>query len=147
MLLVVIKCACIFIQKEVPDQEHPNNEVWNSGRPKRRSCIKSKRVSADERLVVDNKTYYKVEVMTTKLRSSAPKERNEVKHTAETVELEEERDEKGLIVKFKKLRNSEITLLNNEAENFLFPKKVFQQLLFISCICINLILLILSISH
>ncbi|KAK9890616.1 hypothetical protein WA026_011979 [Henosepilachna vigintioctopunctata] len=97
-----------------------NSEVWNSGRPKRRSCIRSKRASADERLVVDNKTYYKVEVMSTKLRSNSnTKEYQEVKHNNETLE----KDDKGLIVKFKKLRHSEITLLNNEAENFLFPKK------------------------
>ncbi|XP_045474056.1 uncharacterized protein LOC123680285 isoform X2 [Harmonia axyridis] len=103
-------------------EEPSNAEVWNSGRPKRRSCIRAKRVSADERLVVDNKTYYKVEVMTNKLRSSsATKEHHEVKQSPEL--QENERDEKGLIVKFKKLRNSEITLLNNEAENFLFPKK------------------------
>ncbi|XP_044753298.1 uncharacterized protein LOC123312842 isoform X2 [Coccinella septempunctata] len=107
--------------KKTQDSQEQQPEVWNSGRPKRRSCIKSKRVSADERLVVDNKTYYKVEVMTTKLRSSTTKEHHEVKPTTES--QEDERDEKGLIVKFKKLRNSEITLLNNEAENFLFPKK------------------------
>lgn len=32
-------------------------------------------------------------------------------------------DISGLIVKFRKIRNSELTFLNNEAENFLFPKK------------------------
>lgn len=50
------------------DQESPpkSNPV---GRP-RKTCPKTKRISADERLVADNKTYYKVEVMTTKLRSS-----------------------------------------------------------------------------
>lgn len=29
----------------------------------------------------------------------------------------------GLIVKFRRIRNAELTYLNNEAENFLFPKK------------------------
>ncbi|XP_060529182.1 protein chiffon isoform X2 [Cylas formicarius] len=100
----------------VPIKEEP--EVWNSGRPKR-SCInRQKRVSADERLVADNKTYYKVEVLSNKLRSTDSKDRDSIKNT-NTSKTESEK----LIVKFKKLRNSELVQLNNEATNFLFPKK------------------------
>lgn len=36
----------------------------------KKSCIKTKRITSDERLVYDNRNYYKVEVMTNKLRSS-----------------------------------------------------------------------------
>ncbi|KAJ8936998.1 hypothetical protein NQ314_012080 [Rhamnusium bicolor] len=102
-----------------------HEEVWNSGRPKR-ACIKQKRISADERLVVDNKTYYKVEVLSSKLRSSthhAKEQDNSRRHRSHSPKREEEEKDKGLIVKFKKLRNSELVQLNNEATNFLFPKK------------------------
>ncbi|RZC40337.1 uncharacterized protein BDFB_002486 [Asbolus verrucosus] len=102
------------------DQMVENDEVWNSGRPKR-SCNKQ-RISADERLVVDNKSYYKVEVLSSKLRSGVTPFHPIVKRP-ETPVNETKNDDKGLIVKFKKLRNSELIQLNNEAENFLFPKK------------------------
>ncbi|XP_018563312.1 uncharacterized protein LOC108905031 isoform X2 [Anoplophora glabripennis] len=102
-----------------------HEEVWNSGRPKR-ACIRQKRVSADERLVSNNKTYYKVEVLSSKLRSNTnqPREADVIKtRQSQLAKREEEEKEKGLIVKFKKLRNSELIQLNNEATNFLFPKK------------------------
>lgn len=94
-------------------------EVWNSGRPKRSTCMRSNKNSPDEKINhSDNKPLYKVEVMTPKLRSNS--HTKEVEIPKPEVKIE---DDKGLIVKFKKLRNSELTLLNNEAENFLFPKK------------------------
>ncbi|XP_044260779.1 uncharacterized protein LOC123008823 [Tribolium madens] len=102
---------------KLADQMVENDEVWNSGRPKR-ACNRT-RISADERLVVDNKSYYKVEVLSSKLRSGVT-HFQEVKRPETPVEKE---DDKGLIVKFRKLRNSELVRLNNEAENFLFPKK------------------------
>ncbi|EFA09843.2 uncharacterized protein LOC103314234 [Tribolium castaneum] len=102
---------------KLADQMVENDEVWNSGRPKR-SCNRT-RISADERLVVDNKSYYKVEVLSSKLRSGVT-HFQEVKRPETPVEKE---DDKGLIVKFRKLRSSELVRLNNEAENFLFPKK------------------------
>lgn len=95
-----------------------DKELWDSGRPKR-SCInRSKRVSADERLVSDNKTYYKVEVLSNKLRSNEKDKESTKQQQSKTNDTD-----KGLIVKFKKLRNSELVQLNNEATNFLFPKK------------------------
>lgn len=95
-------------------------EVWNSGRPKR-ACIRRKRCSADDRLLADNKTYYKVEVLS---RHNAPHAKEDSPRTRHSVsKREEEEKDKGLIVKFKKLRNSELIQLNNEATNFLFPKK------------------------
>ncbi|KAL3268382.1 hypothetical protein HHI36_007498 [Cryptolaemus montrouzieri] len=118
------RSSCRNVSMKILDTPvNENIEVWDSGRPKRRSCIRSKRTSADERLVVDNKTYYKVEVMSNKLRSSSghSKEQHEVKHNTDSQGVE--KTDKGLIVKFKKMRHSELTLLNNEAENFLFPKK------------------------
>lgn len=58
--------ANLLKAKELAELE---SDTWSSGRPKR-TCLKGKRISADERLVVDNKTYYKVEVLNSKLRSS-----------------------------------------------------------------------------
>lgn len=99
-------------------REATEPDVWDSGRPKRACISRHKRVSADERLVSDNKTYYKVEVLSSKLRSS-----DKDKGPNKQKETKANDSDKGLIVKFKKLRNSELIQLNNEATNFLFPKK------------------------
>lgn len=76
-------------------------ELWESGRPKRACINRQKRISADERLVSDNKTYYKVEVLSTKLRSN-----DKEKECAKQKEAKPSETDKGLIVKFRKLRNS-----------------------------------------
>ncbi|KAF5291176.1 hypothetical protein FQA39_LY14418 [Lamprigera yunnana] len=88
--------------------------LWNSGRPKR-NCNKQ-RASADERLVLDNRNYYKVELMTHKLRSIRDRK-------IKSPISEESEDDKvyNFHRRLKKKRHSEITLLNNEAENFIFP--------------------------
>ncbi|XP_066157134.1 uncharacterized protein [Euwallacea fornicatus] len=101
----------------LPTKDGNATDVWDSGRPKRACINRQKRFSADERLVADNKTYYKVEVLSSKLRSSD-------KEVAKPKESKPNESEKGLIVKFKKMRNSELVQLNNEATNFLFPKKI-----------------------
>lgn len=114
-----------LLQKLTEQISDHHEEVWNSGRPKR-ACIRQKRASADERLVSDNKTYYKVEVLSSKLRPTANHMREQDVTKTRQSQLskrEEEEKEKGLIVKFKKLRNSELIQLNNEATNFLFPKR------------------------
>lgn len=83
-------------------QEHEQN-TWESGRPKRSCILNRKRISADERLVVDNKTYYKVEVMLNKLRSSGLTARDHdllKQHRSPSPEKKskESEDEKGLCV-------------------------------------------------
>lgn len=60
--------------------------------------------------------------MLNKLRSSNLSE-NKHENAKKPPQTEQMVDDKGLIVKFRKIRNSELTYLNNEAENFLFPKK------------------------
>ncbi|KAJ8954738.1 hypothetical protein NQ318_011433, partial [Aromia moschata] len=95
--------ALAKLTEQISDHQE---EVWNSGRPKR-ACIKQKRTSANEALVVDKTAHGKDDAK--KNRSQSPRR--------------DEKEDKGLIVKFKKLRNSELIQLNNEATNFLFPKK------------------------
>ncbi|KRT83785.1 hypothetical protein AMK59_3598, partial [Oryctes borbonicus] len=105
--------------------ENEQKDTWDSGRPKR-TCIKQKRSSAEERLVLDNRMYYKVEVLSNKLRSSSDRTKDELIKRAQTPappEHKENNKDKSLIVKFKRMRSSELKQLNNEAENFLFPKK------------------------
>lgn len=104
----------------LPIPDNHQEEVWNSGRPKR-ACINKKRHSADERS--NCKAYYKVEVLTSKPRSLFIKNPENTKRQQSQSPKREEDKDKGLIVKFKKLRNSELVQLNNEATNFLFPKK------------------------
>lgn len=112
-------------------------EVWESGRPKRACILRQKRISSDERLSNDNKAFYKVEVLSNKAKSN-DKDKVSIK-PKEPAKLRE--TDKGLIVKFKKLRTtgevalrrqkivlmswyvSELVQLNNEATNFLFPPK------------------------
>ncbi|KAK5645494.1 hypothetical protein RI129_006794 [Pyrocoelia pectoralis] len=90
-------------------------DVWESGRPKR-TCIVKKRGSADERLMFDNRNYYKVEVLSNKLRS--------VRERKIKSPIISEDSEDAKVYSFpKKKKQSEITRLNNEAENFLFPHK------------------------
>lgn len=80
---------CLQKAKEIAEME---SDTWGSGRPKR-SCLRGKRISADERLVVDNKSYYKVEVLGSKLRSSeTPVKTNETTKKAQTP-IPEEKDE------------------------------------------------------
>lgn len=70
--------------------------------------------------------YYKVEVLSNKLRSSSDKTKDEPIRRAQTPAPQEHKEnnkDKSLIVKFKRMRSSELKQLNNEAENFLFPKK------------------------
>ncbi|CAH0555931.1 unnamed protein product [Brassicogethes aeneus] len=111
-----LRSSSRILSKLQENQE--KDDVWSSGRPKRACINKRRRTSIDERLLADHpKAYYKVEVLSSKLRSSQTRELE----VSKAQSLEDK--EKGLIVKFKKLRNSELVQLNNEASNFLFPSK------------------------
>lgn len=103
----------------VPDIQE---DVWSSGRPKR-SCLRAKRLSLDDNTNSSCKTYYKVEVVTRKPKSQSTEQEKNKRLLSKSPKREESRKDTGLIVKFKKLRNSELIQLNNEATNFLFPKK------------------------
>lgn len=61
----------LLLKKLVEKEKHEHErDTWDSGRPKRSCILNRKRASSAERLVADNRTYYKVEVMLNKLRSS-----------------------------------------------------------------------------
>ena len=93
-----------------------------------RSCRGRQRLSVEERLIEDNKAYYKVEVLGSKLRSSAiPPSLPQnppvkvVKEVVEEVKKDEgPSSEKPVVVRFKRVRKSELSLLSDEAESFMF---------------------------
>ncbi|XP_077299342.1 DBF4-CDC7 kinase regulatory subunit chiffon isoform X2 [Arctopsyche grandis] len=73
----------------------------------------------------DNQTYYKVVGMSTKLRSS--NNFNMIQKDIEPVPPPSRHfngdTDTGLVVKFRRVRRSELSVLSDEAENFMFPKK------------------------
>ncbi|KAL0109445.1 hypothetical protein PUN28_014487 [Cardiocondyla obscurior] len=88
------------------------------------------RLSVEERLIEDNRAYYKVEVLGNKLRSSATPSGNSQLAVSRDGEDEEEKkelpsNEKPVVVRFKRVRKSELSLLSDEAESFMFgePKR------------------------
>ncbi|XP_011698681.1 PREDICTED: uncharacterized protein LOC105456393 isoform X2 [Wasmannia auropunctata] len=87
------------------------------------------RLSVEERLIEDNRAYYKVEVLGNKLRSSAVPSGNSQHVTSKDGEGEEKKEapsnEKPVVVRFKRVRKSELSLLSDEAESFMFgePKR------------------------
>ncbi|KYN07293.1 Protein chiffon, partial [Cyphomyrmex costatus] len=87
------------------------------------------RLSVEERLIEDNRAYYKVEVLGNKLRSSALPGGNSQHAISKDGESEEKKEapssEKPVVVRFKRVRKSELSLLSDEAESFMFgePKR------------------------
>ncbi|XP_063975766.1 uncharacterized protein LOC135161788 isoform X2 [Diachasmimorpha longicaudata] len=105
--------------------------------PKRamRSMRTRQRLSVEERLIEDNRAYYKVEVLGNKLRSSTahwnnassvatlkdPKELENQRELEDAVKKDDEpSSEKPVVVRFKRVRKSELSLLSDEAESFMF---------------------------
>ncbi|KDR23669.1 uncharacterized protein LOC110834587 isoform X2 [Zootermopsis nevadensis] len=111
--------------------------------------IRRKRLSVEEKLIEDNKAYYKIELKNSKLRSSGyfPIQRD-IEMPMKT-EVKEEKVESNFIqkssndlkcngeqgregtkmeeivsVKFQRVRRSELTLLSDEAESFMFGEPV-----------------------
>ncbi|XP_017892847.1 uncharacterized protein LOC108632662 isoform X2 [Ceratina calcarata] len=86
------------------------------------------RLSVEERLIEDNRAYYKVEVLGNKLRSSALPNSNSqclMQRDEDDADDEEKKEdvpssEKPVVVRFKRVRKSELSLLSDEAESFMF---------------------------
>ncbi|KAG7198784.1 hypothetical protein KM043_001765 [Ampulex compressa] len=82
------------------------------GRRGGRSLRGRHRLSVEERLIEDNRAYYKVE--------GPEKEKEKEKERKEATS-----SEKPVVVRFKRVRKSELSLLSDEAESFMFgePKR------------------------
>ncbi|XP_011500760.1 PREDICTED: uncharacterized protein LOC105364525, partial [Ceratosolen solmsi marchali] len=90
-----------------------------------RSYRGRQRLSVEERLIEDNRDYYKVEVLGNKLRSSAISNSNvfvsPLKEQLDRAKKDEKpSSEKPVVVRFKRVRKSELSLLSDEAESFMF---------------------------
>ncbi|XP_025161028.1 uncharacterized protein LOC105188490, partial [Harpegnathos saltator] len=109
----------------VKSKHHPR-----AGRRGGRNIRGRHRLSVEERLIEDNRAYYKVEVLGNKLRSSAIPGSNSQHATSKDGDDEEKKEEtpsseKPVVVRFKRVRKSELSLLSDEAESFMFgePKR------------------------
>lgn len=113
-------------EKEVKERElrPPQNHSRNRS-------IRRKRLSAEEKLIEDNRGYYKVEVLNSKLRSTGYFVQQ---HNADGAvnggcapngpSRSGSQEEKGpVVVRFKKVRRSELSVLSDEAENFMFGEQ------------------------
>nr|XP_031835730.1 uncharacterized protein LOC116428340 isoform X1 [Nomia melanderi] len=94
------------------------------GRRGGRSFRGRHRLSVEERLIEDNRAYYKVEVLGSKLRSSIVSNNNSQCTVPKDADDEEKKEvpssEKPVVVRFKRVRKSELSLLSDEAESFMF---------------------------
>lgn len=116
------------IEKKDPIATKPKEPVVTNltKDPVKETRVIKKRITPDNQLILENRAYYKVEVLSSKLRSSSTVVTNDVK-VKEPVIKEEKvvrtSDDKSLVVKFKRIRKSELSTLSDEAENFMFPRK------------------------
>ncbi|CAH1394604.1 unnamed protein product [Nezara viridula] len=135
-----------FFTKEESSDEAESKQKYHSRKPKnsvepRRSRVSRKRLSVEEKLIEDNKSYYRVEVLNSKLRSSEyfvnqkqlesrvndeiqngscsdeGDSRSEVKQPSSK---KVEKSKEPVVVRFKKVRKSQLSVLSDEAENFMF---------------------------
>lgn len=121
------------------DEQNVNGK-GETGEEKLKRCSKSARrggrsfrgrhrLSVEERLIEDNRAYYKVEVLGSKLRSSVLQINNSQCSASKDVDDEDKKEvpsqEKPVVVRFKRVRKSELSLLSDEAESFMFgePKR------------------------
>lgn len=114
-------------QKDIRDVElrPPRNHCRNKS-------IRRKRLSAEEKLIEDNRGYYKVEVLNSKLRSTGFFVQQSAQGgppvngacTSNGPGRSGSQEEKEpVVVRFKKVRRSELSVLSDEAENFMFGEQ------------------------
>lgn len=119
------------IKKKIP------RELANLSYEDNRRKVQKKRLSVEEKLIEDNKTYYKVEVLNSKLRSTGyyiSQSQRELEmskangtdscvsqNSSEPIKPELKSEGKEpVVVRFKKVRKTELSLLSDEAESFMF---------------------------
>ncbi|XP_043593078.1 uncharacterized protein LOC122572312 isoform X2 [Bombus pyrosoma] len=109
-------------KNEVAKEE--KSKCCKSNRRGSRSVRGRHRLSVEERLIEDNRAYYKVEVLGSKLRSSVLSNNNSQCTVQKDGDSEEKKEvpssEKPVVVRFKRVRKSELSLLSDEAESFMF---------------------------
>uniref|UniRef100_A0A1B6MBB6 DBF4-type domain-containing protein n=1 Tax=Graphocephala atropunctata TaxID=36148 RepID=A0A1B6MBB6_9HEMI len=120
-----------YRKKSIPREKA--NSRYNDSRKK----VLKKRLSVEEKLIEDNRTYYKVEVLNSKLRSTGyyiSQSQRELElskangndgcvtqNSSEPAKTEVKSEEKEpVVVRFKKVRQTELSLLSDEAESFMF---------------------------
>ncbi|XP_033208039.1 titin homolog [Belonocnema kinseyi] len=111
-------------EKDLKDSKDEKAQSIRVSRRGGRSCRGRQRTSIEERLIEDVRSYYKVEVVPSKLKSNAIAPTPPVKVVKEVVD-EVKKDEgpsseKPVVVRFKRVRKSELSLLSDEAESFMF---------------------------
>ncbi|XP_034243643.1 uncharacterized protein LOC117646652 [Thrips palmi] len=112
--------------KETNDRElrPPRNQSRNRS-------IRRKRLSAEEKLIEDNRGYYKVEVLNSKLRSTGlfVNQTNQGEGAVNGCASNgpgrsgSQEGKEPVVVRFKKVRRSELSVLSDEAENFMFGEQ------------------------
>lgn len=144
-----LEIACNGVDEDKKNHEEPKEEKPKSGRIGKRPGRGFRgrpRLSVEERLIEDNRAYYKVEVLGNKLRSSTgPWSASTTTTTTNNstsrvpgAEIDPDpalptepkvddqpSSEKPVVVRFKRVRRSELSLLSDEAESFMFgePKR------------------------
>nr|CAD7588391.1 unnamed protein product [Timema genevievae] len=136
---------CTKSSPEIKCEDNGNNDgdsVVKDSRPKHAVksyrgntlVIRKKRPSAEEKLIEDNKAYYKLEVRNNKLRSNryyiAEKESDMSKPNVEDTDLSGEKHKvvvESVVKVKKKPRRSELSVLSDEAENFMFGEPTRQE--------------------
>ncbi|XP_046606051.1 uncharacterized protein LOC124298292 isoform X1 [Neodiprion virginianus] len=118
--------ALSLVEKDLKEE---NTRIVKPSRRGGRLSRGRNRLSVEERLIEDNRAYYKVEVLGNKLRSSTIPNSPGVIPLKEVAEDLKKYDtpssEKPVVVRFKRVRKSELSLLSDEAESFMFgePKR------------------------
>ncbi|XP_014277637.1 uncharacterized protein [Halyomorpha halys] len=135
-----------FFTKEESSDDTDRKEKSYRRQPKnsalaRQNRISRKRLSVEEKLIEDNKSYYRVEVLNSKLRSSEyfvnqkqleSRVNDEIENDSCSDEGEcsreaqqplsknAEKSKEPVVVRFKKVRKSQLSVLSDEAESFMF---------------------------
>lgn len=116
--------------KEDEAKESKDLDVRPSRNHNKNRSLRRKRLSAEEKLIEDNRGYYKVEVLNSKLRSTGlfaqQSNQGDAPVNGACTSNGPGRSQEGkepVVVRFKKVRRSELSVLSDEAENFMFGEQ------------------------